>query len=190
MSRAPELRSGFENRAPELRSGFENRNKATIRLPGTEFRGTWTNFLAHATWTNRPAPTRALVLPLRDEHVAEIRAIGDNSIRTELEKFPLKIFVVPTFALQAVDPAVYMHDDRYAFQPVSRQKRIATQRRRGSIPRRRFKIRPASMSACRAVVVYARERMPAGQYEYVIRYTLPVCAVVCRSLGKPAALYS
>lgn len=34
-----------------------------------------------------------LVLPLRDEHVAEIRAIGENNILTELEKFPLKIIL-------------------------------------------------------------------------------------------------
>jgi len=34
-----------------------------------------------------------LVVPLRDEHVAEIRAIGDNNIFTELENFPLKIIL-------------------------------------------------------------------------------------------------
>lgn len=34
-----------------------------------------------------------LIVPLRDEHVAEIRAIGDNNIFTELENFPLKIIL-------------------------------------------------------------------------------------------------
>ena len=34
-----------------------------------------------------------LIVPLRDEHVAEIRSIGDNNIFTELENFPLKIIL-------------------------------------------------------------------------------------------------
>lgn len=34
-----------------------------------------------------------LIVPLRDEHVAEIHHIGDNTIFTELEKFPLKILL-------------------------------------------------------------------------------------------------
>ena len=42
----------------------------------------------------RHAPGDSLLLvPLRDEHVAEIRVIGDNNILTELEKFPLKIIL-------------------------------------------------------------------------------------------------